>query len=254
MDPAEQGRLLAAARRTGEKLSDYPGDKPAGLSEAYIVQEEMAAALAMPRIGWKVGCTAEAGRVALGIDAPVYGPLFAPLVAESPARLPATADDLRIPEPEIAFRMGADLPHGAVTPEALREAIATVHPVIELVSKRLPGGPVDAAEWVVADGALNAGLALGAGMPFAEGQDFLAEEVTLIIDGTEVSRGIGANVDTGPLGVALWLAQALDARGMGLRKGDIVSTGVISDVKLAEPGQEVVARFSTLGEVRLTLV
>ena len=253
MTPAEQGRIIAEARLAGERLEAWPGDKPSSLADAYALQEEMVAAMGADRVGWKVGVTSRAAREALGLSAPIYGPLFAPSVVDSPARLAAGPEDLRIVEAEIAFRMGSDIAPGSVSPEALARAIATVHPVIELVGKRGPGGTAEAVEWVVADGGFNAGLAVGPGSPFDNALVLGEETVTVEIDAARVAEGRGDNVDTGPFGVALWLAQALDARGLGLRAGQIVSTGLTTPVVVAEPGQEVTARFSTLGEVRLTL-
>lgn len=248
MTPQEQGAAIAGARLDGQKLADYPGPAPAGMHAAYEVQAEMARAMGQPQAGWKVGCTNETARKALGLDRPFYGPLFAPGITRTPACVTTDAGWLGIVEVEIAVRMAHDLDPGAA-PDAVIAAIGTVHPALEYVAKRLPGGPVEKAEWVVADGAFNAGLVLGPGLAFDPAMDLQSETTEMWRDGERVAVGSGGLVDSGPLGVLIWLAGVLADRGIGLRAGDFVSTGLTTPVVPVSPGQAVEGRFATLGRV-----
>jgi 2-oxo-3-hexenedioate decarboxylase len=50
----------------------------------------------------------------------------------------------------------------------------------------------------------------------------------------------------------VWLANTLCDQGKALKPGDLVSTGVCTDVYLAEPGDHIVADFGALGKVEIS--
>ena len=56
-----------------------------------------------------------------------------------------------------------------------------------------------------------------------------------------------------PFEAVAWLANALAARGRGLRAGDIVMTGSIVATKWPSAGDEIVVAIDSLGEARLNL-
>lgn len=219
------------------------------------MQAQYLAAIGSPRVGWKVGVTSEAARQMLGFDEPFSGPMFERFTQASPGRVAVSMEDLRILEPEIGFRMGEGLPpRGAeYAMQEVQAAIATVHPVFELVNKRLPGTVKDAPGWLVADGGLHHAFVYGPGFDYAPGMDLAGEAVSVFLDGKLVTEGAGANALGDPLNVVLWLANHLRTRGIGLRAGDWVSTGLLTDVVVPEPGARVRAEFATLGQVELVL-
>lgn len=249
------GHILAQARLANERLTDYPSDIPVDLTAAYNEQEAMADAMALPRVGWKVGVTSAAAREMLGVEEPFFGPMYAPYVMQSPGKFPVDAGDLRIVEAEIGFRMKNDLvPRSEdYSPKEVSAAIATVHPVFELANKRLPGTAKDDARWLIADGAMNQAFIYGEGVAFDPAMDLAAETVRVSVDGAFVTEGIGANALGNPFNVILWLANHLSARGITLKADDWVSTGLMCDVVFADPGATVVAEFGSLGLVTLKL-
>ena len=239
---------LATARRENRRLQAYPGTKPATLNDAYAAQSAVIDAVGGARIGWKIGVTSQAAQTALGVDHPISAPLLDMFRYESGAHIPVDPADIRIVEPEICVRMGADVPAGADR-ATLRAAIDAVAPSLELVNKRLPGGVKDAVEWLVADGAMNRGAVLGDFLPFQEATELTAETVQAFQNDTLVSEGVGANAMGDPLNVIAWLAEHLQSRGTSLKAGEIVMTGLICDVLVAEPGDSFRAEFGTLGTV-----
>lgn len=249
------GETLAKARLASVRLAEYPCEVPVDLAAAYDEQEAMADAMALPRVGWKVGVTSAAAREMLGLEEPFCGPMYAPYVMPSPAEFSVDATDLRIVEAEIGFRMKRDLAprSGDFTSAEVAAAIATVHPVFELANKRLPGTAKDDARWLIADGALNQAFVYGAGVAFNPDMDLAAETVRVSVDGSFVTEGVGANALGNPLNVIEWLANHLSARGITLKAGDWVSTGLICDVVFPDPGATVQAEFSSLGKVTLHL-
>jgi len=80
------------------------------------------------------------------------------------------------------------------------------------------------------------------------------ETVSVSLDGEPVTNGIGANALGDPLNVVVWLANHLSGRGITLKSGDWVSTGLLSDVVIANAGSIIIAEFQSLGTVSLELI
>jgi 2-keto-4-pentenoate hydratase len=59
------------------------------------------------------------------------------------------------------------------------------------------------------------------------------------IDGAEVGRGKGSDVLGHPLTALAWLANHLTARGLSLRRGDIVTTGSLVKSQFPQAGSRV---------------
>jgi 2-keto-4-pentenoate hydratase len=67
-----------------------------------------------------------------------------------------------------------------------------------------------------------------------------------------VTTGSGEAVLGGPLNVMAWLADELPRFGRRLRRGDVVTTGVATDVFEAVAGDTCVADFGPFGTVSVT--
>lgn len=249
----ETASKIAKARLAAKRLEDYPGAAPADMAQAYSVQDDMIKAMGLPVVGWKVGATGAIAREMLGIDEPFAGPLFDTLVTTSPSTLSVDEGDLRIVEAEIAFKMKAsvgprDKPYvlDEITPH-----IGTVHPVFEIVNKRLPGTLKENVCWLVADGGVNQSFVYGTGVEFNASMDLSAETVEVAVNGETVTKGIGSNALGNPLDVVVWLANNLSQRGITLNAGDWISTGLLCDVVILELGASMKADYSSLGSVSL---
>ncbi len=256
MDIDALGIELARARLAPTRLAEYPCSPPGNINEAYVVQDIMAAHMGSAVVGWKIGVTSKVAREMLGLDEPFSGPLFADFCLPSPAKFKVSPQDLRIVEAEIGFRMKHDLvPRNApYTTGEVTAAIATVHPVFEVVNKRLPGDLKDNACWLIADGGVDHAFIYGAGIEFNSAMDMAAETVSVSLDGEAATDGIGANALGDPLNVVIWLANHLSGRGITLKRGDWVSTGLLSDVIIANADSIIVAEFQNLGSVSLEFI
>jgi len=256
MDIDALGTELVRARLAPTRLADYPCSPPESIDQAYLVQDIMAAHMGSAVVGWKIGVTSKIAREMLGLDEPLSGPLFADFVMPSPAKFKVASEDLRIVEAEIGFRMGYDLaPRDTpYTTQEVAAAIATVHPVFEIVNKRLPGDLKDNACWLIADGGVDHAFIYGAGTDFDPAMNMAAETVSVSLDGKPATDGIGANALGDPLNVVVWLANHLSGRSITLKGGDWVSTGLLSDVVIADAGSIIVAEFQSLGSVSLELI
>ncbi len=256
MDLNQLGCELARLRLAPTRLPDYPCPPPENFNQAYQVQDVMAAHMGSDVVGWKIGVTSKVAREMLGMEEPLSGPLFADFVQPSPAKFKIEPIDLRIIEAEIGFRMKYSLAPRS-EPYSIEEAmaaIATVHPVFEVVNKRLPGDLKDNACWLIADGGVDHGFIYGPGTEFDPAMDLATETVRVTLDGQPVTEGIGANALGNPLNVVLWLANHLSGRNITLNAGDWVSTGLIADVVVGDAGSIIVAEYETLGSIRLELI
>lgn len=250
----EIGAAIAKARKSCKRLLEYPVPMPEDLEVAYIIQEHMARAMEDTIVGWKVGFTSEVARKAAGVSEPLAGPLFRETILDSGARIDVSLDDLKIIEAEIGFRLKRSLPPSQTkyTREEVVAAIGTVHPIFEIVNKRLPGDLKETPEWLVADGSINQAVVVGRGSTFNAEKPLISETVIMSANGKPISEGIGANAMGDPVSVLVWLANHLSARGISLEEGELVATGLLCDLVFGAVGITYCADFRSLGTVTMT--
>jgi 2-keto-4-pentenoate hydratase len=246
---------LHRARLSGSKMTRYPGPRPRDKAHAFEIQSAVRHKLrSWKHVGWKVGCTSEKAQKALKTDGPFPGPVYGHRLYKSGAYVSTQAANSRTTEPEIAFTMARDLPARG-EPYSIAETLAavkTVHPAIEVVNPRCPKGFDDEVEWYIADGALSHGLVLGTGIPPLPQDQYAGISAKASVNGEWKYSGVASNALGGPENVLTWLANDLVSKGLHLRAGDVVSTGVITEVFDANIGDEVMAVFEGLGVVSIS--
>ncbi len=245
-----RARELAFARRENIQVAELPREAlgEEDLSIAYALQAEAIRAYNEPVIGWKLGATSRVAQEIMQTDAPFYGPLFQSAIHASGA-------DVTLPpglfgfEVEVAFTLGRDLPatdrpYAAADVEA---AVASVHPAIEVVAWRQLLHAMPDAVLAVPDFGINHALILGEGVADWRLLDLVAAKSFCLVNGVDAAEGLGGDALGGPLQALAWLAD----NGPGLKEGDVVSTGTITGLAPAKPGDEVKGRIEGLGEVVL---
>ena len=256
-------RVTAAAdylfdlRQTRRRVAALPADLvPRTLAEGYEVQERLVRRLldhfgGQP-IGYKIACTSELAQRALGVDGPFFGVLLSHSTTASPAVLRGSDYLVRCAEAEFGFEMGADVPAGpAYTVESIREFIGAAIPSIEIVDHRYHDWQAVGAPSLLADNAIHGAWVPGEPVTGCRGIDFARHPTALTINGGRTLTGSGAAVLGNPLTVVAWLANELPKFGRRLRRGDRVTTGVTTDIYLAEPGDRLAADFGPIGRVEL---
>jgi 2-keto-4-pentenoate hydratase len=244
--------MLLAGRRGGTPLPNLPADcLPADPGEGYEIQNAFVAQSDGQVVGYKIGATSEKAQAFLGAEGPFFGRVFDSGLHHSPARLPADRFIFRLIEPEFAFGLGEDLP---ARPEGydratVESAIALVRPAIEIVTCALENWHFQGVPSLIADNGVNAALVLGDPDEDWRRLDLAAHAVELTVNGAPAGDGVGANALGHPIEALLWLANQLSHRGIGLKKGEVVTTGVVTPFVLLEAGDEAVASFGVLGEV-----
>ena len=231
-----------AARRAAAGLDAYPGDFPASLDEAYAIQDAAIAGWDRPVLGWKVGRVAEPLIDLFGTDR-IAGPIFHE--AQDGAAMPVFAEGFAAGEAEFLLRIGSAPPAGK-TSFTLAEAadlIGAVHVGIEVASSPLGAineiGPIA----VVSDFGNNNGLVVGAAIADWRTSGFEQWEVTCRIGGEVAGTGRAAAFPQGAIGAARFLFELMARRGIGLEPGQWISSGAVTGVHRAHPGQTVDARF-----------
>jgi 2-keto-4-pentenoate hydratase len=197
-------------------------------------------------IGRKVGLTAKAVQVQLGVDQPDFGVLF---------------DDMRIPdggtlrrsqvlqpkaEAEVAIILARGVDDPAATPETLLAATDCAVAAIEIVDSRIADWKITFAD-TVADNGSSAFFVLGSERKPLEGLDLYTCGMAMEVNGSVASLGAGAACLGHPLNAAAWLARTLAAAGEPLRAGDVVLTGALGPMVALTPGDRVTARIGGLG-------
>jgi 2-keto-4-pentenoate hydratase len=249
------GRFLSARRAAGG-FADYPGAFPESLEDAYRIQDQAIAGWGRPVLGWKVGRVLPPYSQRFGTDR-LAGPIFSIIEAhagEIPA-LPVFANGFAAGEAEYLLRIGSSPPDGKTTfwLEEAAALIDAVHVGIEIASSPLRTinelGPVA----VVSDFGNNNGLLVGPAIPDWRTSNFEDWTVVTLIDGIEAGSGNASAFPDGAIGSARFLFELMARHGIKLRAGQWISSGAVTGVHDAIPGQRVEARFGDRYRLACTL-
>jgi 2-keto-4-pentenoate hydratase len=257
--------LLAQARIQHQRLPELPeAVRPKTPSDAYGVQDglidELLAHYGGSVIGYKIACTNVTAQRQLHVDAPFFGRLLSAFFQESSGGRSASVETgqffMRVVEAEFAFEMARDLPPSAPprSREEIAGAVKGVIPGIEIVDSRFDEWTTIGAPSLIADNACNAAWVKGSLLADWRGIDLAKQAVTVTVNGKVLRQGSGANVLGHPLNALEWLVNNLSARGLGLKAGQYITTGVTTEVYMAERGDRVTADFGPVGSVDLTFV
>lgn len=244
-------------RRTQRRVAALPTDiAPRSLAEGYEVQDRLVRMLLEAfggrPIGYKIACTSKLAQQALAVDGPFFGVLLSHSTDASPATLRGSDFTVRCAEAEFGFEMAADVPAGRTyTAESIREFVGAALPSIEIVDHRYHDWKTVGAPSLLADNAIHGAWVPGESYAGWRDLDYTRHPVTLTVNGARSFPGSGAAVLGNPLTVVAWLANELPKFGRRLRRGDRVTTGVTTDIYLAEPGDRLTADFGPLGRAGL---
>ncbi len=220
------------------------------MDQAYAVQEAAIALWADPIIGWKVAAT---GRPLAGMSAGrLIGPVFSGGLwcsGSDPVAAPLFADGFGAVEAEYVLRLGCSvLPRMGWTTDAVAPLVDAAFIGMEIAGSPYPEINVHGPEVTASDFGNNLGLVVGPEIPGWR-QALVSGACVMRIDGTVVGRGGADAIPGGPLESLAILLNLLGARGRGLSRGDLVSTGATTGVHAVGDGQIAVADFGQHGVV-----
>ena len=257
-DAKTAAQLLLHARKPGQALTALPENAlPADKTQAYAAQAELVSLLSNHSgkpVGYKVGCTNATARQMLALDSPFSGRCFEKDLSTSPASIDAATLHMIGIEPEIAVRISKDLAPSKIWQRTdVIDHIGAVMPSVEVVESRFSTWPLMGFLSAIADNGVHRHLVLGESVENWSAESIDQTKVTLTANGITVREGVASNVDGGPFGVVAWLANHLNAMGITLAAGEIVTTGVMTDIYDGAPGEEIVAQYDLPGVVHLNV-
>jgi 2-keto-4-pentenoate hydratase len=246
-------RLLADLRRHGRQQSGLaPHLVPPDSATAYRIAGMVADELGWAVGGWKIAAFKEEMQKSLRTDSPIYGRTF--FVEPTPYTVAHSTLASPIPEVEYQAKLGADLPprDKPYAVEEVTEAVASLHPGIELAECRFIHDtafpPLPA---ILADGAGSGTIVYGPPIEDWKKRNVAGQEVTLSSNGRLRRKGTAAEALDHPMAPVAWLANELSRTGVGMKAGQMVSTGTLTGMLAPKPGEEYVANFGPFGKVTI---
>jgi 2-keto-4-pentenoate hydratase len=261
MDPAKvvaAAQLLAEARRTGTPIKELPQEvRPLVAADANAIASEITKILGEEIAGWKITFLYKPREV------PFQCQLFASRIFASPAKIPVSLTPSLCVEPEITFKLLADLPPRAklYRPEEVAELVEAC-PSMEVVDTRFDttyrtirqrlnerATMVEA----YADHITNGAFIVGKGLKDWRDIDFAAMPVRMSADDKTIVETVGGHAFIDPFLPVVVLANQL-RRGPGMKAGQVVATGSFSGFFPVEIGQQIVAEFEGVGSATAMFV
>lgn len=249
----EIAHAFVGARREARALSQYPGEIPHTLEDAYAVQQAALALWPDRPVGWKVGKIADdlAGKLGAGrLIGPIFMNKLWPDMGE-PMAVPVFAGGFAAVEGEFVLRIGQDADPAKAdwTADEARDLCDGMFIGVEIASSPLATINDLGPTVVVSDFGNNAGLILGEAIPdWREiSPDSLAVET--FVEGVSVGTGKASGLPGGPFAAVAFLLSQLARMKRPAKSGDLVSTGAVSGIHNILPGQSARVKFGDFGEI-----
>ena len=238
--------------RAGTKFAGLDdGLRPHDRIDGYAIQAEIEKYSSESLFGWKIAATSEAGQKHINVDGPMAGRILAETVIADGGTASMAGNEMRVAEPEFAFRMRADLPARS-TPYTLQQvldAVDTLHPAIEMPDSRFKDFVGAGAAQIIADNACAHLFVLGPpAVSDWRALDLVEERPVVTLRGQQFI-GHGKNVLGDPRLALTWLANELRQLGVTLRAGQVVTTGTCHPPLPIQSGDVFAADFGAIGKV-----
>src|SRR5882757_4892088 len=225
--------------------------RPRDRAEGYAIQAALENYSAACLFGWKIAATSEAGQKHINVEGPMAGRILSETIIPDGGTASMAGNEMRVAEPEFAFRMRADLPPrpSAYTVDDVLAAVDTLHPAIEIPDSRF-ADVVNAGEaQIIADNACAHLFVLGAPTIVNwRTLDLVEQRPVIALRGAQYV-GHGRNVLGDPRLALAWLANELRQLDITLRAGEVVTTGTSHPPLPIRSGDRVAADFGVLGKV-----
>jgi 2-keto-4-pentenoate hydratase len=256
----DKNQMAAAARtlhdhwRAGTKIGDLdPALRPRDRAEGYAVQAAMESYGTM--FGWKIAATSEAGQNHINVGGPLAGRIFSERVIADGGTASMAGNEMRVGEPEFAFRIGRDLPprSASYSVEQVLAAVDTLHPAIELPDSRFADFVSAGEAQLIADNACAHLFVLGSPTDADWRSVDLVEHKPVVTLRGQRFVGHGRNVLGDPRVALAWLANELRQLGVTLKAGEVVTTGTCHPPLPIQSGDRFEADFGAFGKVSVTL-
>jgi 2-keto-4-pentenoate hydratase len=256
----DRDQIAAAAKtlhdhwQAGTKIGDLDlALRPRDRAEGYAVQAATQRYGSL--FGWKIAATSEAGQKHINVAGPQAGRIFGERVVANGGTASMTGNEMRVGEPEFAFRMGRSLPPRPA-PYSVADVLAavdTLHPAIELPDSRFADFVKAGEAQLIADNACAHLFVLGAATAADWRSVDLIEERPVVTLRGQRFVGYGGNVLGDPRVALAWLANELRQLGVTLQAGEVVTTGTCHPPLPIQSGDRFEVDFGAFGNVSVAL-
>lgn len=239
LDPAHFGAQLFAALKDSRTIAPLIGSNPdLTIEDAYAISLDFLArrrADGEKVVGKKIGATSKAVQDMLGVFQPDFG--FLTDAMHITGDIDFGQNGLIQPraEAEIAFILRDSLTGPGVTAEQVIAATQSIAPCFEVVDSRIDNWNISIVD-TVADNASCGVFVLGDARADPLDHDLPKLRVSVTKNGEPLSEGYGAAVQGNPAEAVAWLANTLGAHGVTLDAGDIILSGSLVPLEIAQPG------------------
>jgi len=252
---AAASKILYDAWTSGAKLGDLdPSCRPRDRAEGYAIQAELERRAGARRFGWKIAATSEAGQKHINVAGPMAGRILADTVIADGGAASMAGNEMRVAEPEFAFRMAVDLVPRAwsYSVQEVLDAVDTLHPAIEIPDSRFANFVTAGEAQIIADNACAHRFVLGEAAKVNWRAIDLVEERPVITMRGQRFIGHGKNVLGDPRIALAWCVNELRVLGIILKAGEVITTGTCHPPLPIKSGDHVAADFGALGKASVS--
>lgn len=260
LDVKKLSKTFVDARKNKSGMTEYPGGLiPSTLELGYEIQADAIKQWDDEVIGWKVGGVPPTLQEKYQ-QTRLAGPIFKNSLMHSEDKgqtcVPMFSEGYAAVEAEFIFKLGdlSHLPDTGVTLEQAESVIENVYLGYENASSPLvvvndigPIGPVS-------DFGCNNGIIIGPELKNWRKVDILSIPVTVNINGEHINTTPAKAGLDGPFGAVKFLIEFLKKYGYNTDSGVLVSSGAITGVHQAFPGDKAEVIFGDHATLNIELV
>ncbi len=202
-------------------------------------------------VGYKIGCVDKGNQKMIGMNHPAWGRLWDTEQYADSAQLQKSNYDNPAMEAEFGIVLGSDIDPDKTEFEDIIDAIASVHPVIEIHNFIFRGGYPKGPE-LLANNAIHSGVVLGNSV--SNPKDKISTDLELIYDGEVVDSWKDKRWPNDMLSAIRWLIDQQAKNRIKLKKGELILTGAFGPPIPLEDKKLVECKSSTLGSVSATFL
>ncbi|GEM_PF-6174375 len=202
----------------------------------------------------KLGLTQVVDQEKWGVSAPTYGTLTDRMLLQEGEALSVSGGHAPRVEAEIVCVLNRNVTRPLRSLEDTMAVVASVHAGIEIVDSRFSAGSSSAADSIADNQSAFSGMWSRRGH-LLESTSLAEETCDFFVSGKLVASGSGAKILGNPLTALKDAINEALAHDLEILSGLAVFTGnLLGSAINVSPGDHVVARFSSLGEVSLEVV
>lgn len=255
----QQGAVTLAKRRQLGEVASLLAQRlrPQSLDDAFMLQQQVATAMAEPVAGWKC--------LLPSTDKIVVAPIYQSTVGRYhdnptaiqqcrlwPSVVPTSAGLARV-EPELAFILAKDLPPRTepYSEAEIDQAVGATHLALELIQSRFSHDSGADFYDQLADGLFNQGLFIGPEIQRVPGFSGSEFSLQLTFGDGRVQSFNAVHPNQQPRAGLYWLVNFLSANNIGLLVGQAVITGSYAGVLDLPFGEDIQFQYGDWGQFRL---